>query len=221
MKILKKFMKLTLLFILIINILSCKRNNDKMEIIWRDYTENGYNGIIEIGLAFDINNINKGYEHFFLKANETKYIENKNMTNIYFNKHSGDISVDFYHNSKFPNKLEIFMIDRAVNRGENNVWIVPYHRDVIAYFIEIYDSNKERCYNIISQDNYLLCEYIYEQNEINDLNQNDIFKIIKKKDFGYYSPVKKPVRYSVDGYNGIMIKSMIDGNIIGLSSANI
>lgn len=221
MKILKKFMKLTLLFILIINILSCKRNNDKMEIIWRDYTENGYNGIIEIGLAFDINNINKGYEHFFLKANETKYIENKNMTNIYFNKHSGDISIDFYHNSKFPNKLEIFMIDRAVNRGENNVWIVPYHRDVIAYFIEIYDSNKERCYNIISQDNYLLCEYIYEQNEIKDLNQNDIFKIIKKKDFGYYLLVKKPVRYSVDGYNGIMIKSMIDGNIIGLSSANI
>lgn len=180
MKILKKFVKLTLLFILIINILSCKRNTDKMEIIWRDYTENGYNGIIEIGLAFDINNINKGYEHFFLKTNETKYIENKNMTNIYFNKHSEDISVDFYHNSKFPNKLEIFMIDRAVNRGENNVWIVPHHRDVIAYFIEIYDSNKERCYNIISQDNYLLCEYIYEQNEINDLNQNDIFKIIKK-----------------------------------------
>ena len=207
---------MTYAMLLLINILlfiSCNQK-DYMDIIWRDFTENGYHGEIEIGLAESSDDPESKYQHFKLRANETKRIKNYGMRDIYYKSRDPGACIDYYQNPKFPNKLEIFMLEvEKIEQIDEHTWKVPEKKGVEGYHLVIYDSIEDKRLEIESKDNVFICDKVYTYKDSFKIAKNaeEIIDYIQKEDFAYYSAFQ-PKNFKNVKYSGYILKSKIDGS---------
>ena len=209
---------MTYAMLLLINILlfiSCNQK-DYMDIIWRDFTENGYTGKIVISLKNVDENIKTEYdgEEFILIANKTKKIKNRGRTNIYYKSRDPGACVDYYQNPKFPNKLEIFLIEeKEIEQIDDHTWKVPEKKGVEGYYLVMYDPNEDKRWQIESKDNVFVRDKVYTYKDSFQIAKNaeEIIDYIQKNDFAYYSAFQ-PKNYKNVKYSGYILKSKIDGS---------
>ena len=193
-----------------------EKNKGTMNIIWRDFTKNGYHEPLEFQYKLKKNGKNE-YITYELIPNETLSIELqggercaiKSSANVcyWIEELGNDIEIILYDKSKIEKIDETtFVVDKLATDG------------ILAYQLISYDKKSGKMFKIISLDNIFVVNSIFTEIEMKGIsNFGDILKFCEKSDLAYYdSTYNTNIQYYGSGKNGIYVRSLLTNVLLSL-----
>ena len=186
-----------------------EKNKGTMNIIWRDFTKNGYHEPLEFQYKLKKNGKNE-YITYELIPNETLSIELqggercaiKSSANVcyWIEELGNDIEIILYDKSKIEKIDETtFVVDKLATDG------------ILAYQLILKDESTGKMFKIISLDNIFEVKSILSENEMRNVSKNkDILECCTENDFAFYDNT-----YFGSG-NGIYVRSLLTGAELSL-----
>lgn len=189
-------------------LLSCS-DSVKNSVSWIDLTDGNAKGIIKLSFLTK----NKTTYLIKLKCLKSTIIGIDKDSVLYAVEYPSDFCLKIYK-PKIKNgepKLEIYSFPTQDVLELGDKYILKKEKNVIAYFVEIWDETLKRNYYILSKDNI-----IDKQTKINDSMQ-EIDKTMMNLDEDTACYCNDEQKFPIP-YNGYVVKSPTDGSYVLLET---